>query len=136
METSTLRWIVLVVLLAHGIGHILGFLESWTNIPAGFTEQPWLLSSGVTMEGNVGRAFGLLWLVALVAFLGAVFGLYTHQEWWRTLALAAAFISLFAILPWWNSVTAGARIRAVLVDLAVIVALLPGWGAQIAESLR
>lgn len=136
MDSSVLRWAIIVVLLAHGIGHIMGFLESWTTIPMGFTNQPWLLSNSVTIESAVGRAFGLLWLVAMIAFLGAVFGLFAHQEWWRTLAIAAAFISLMAILPWWNTVTAGARWGAVLVDAAILLALLPTWGEQIARSIR
>lgn len=135
MDIGVVRWLIIVVLLAHGIGHIMGFLESWTSIPAGFTDQPWVLSSGVTIESTVGRVFGLLWLAAMTAFVGAVIGLFTHQEWWRSLAIAAAFLSLLAILPWWNTVTAGARVGAVLVDIVVIVALLPGWGAQIAQSV-
>jgi hypothetical protein len=136
MDSNILRWAIIVVLLAHGIGHIMGFLESWTTIPMGFTNQPWLLSNSVTIESAAGRAFGLLWLVAMIAFLGAVFGLVTHQEWWRTLAIAAAFISLMAILPWWNTVTAGARWGALLVDAAILLALLPTWGEQIARSIR
>jgi hypothetical protein len=136
MDGGILRWVVIVVLLAHGIGHILGFLESWTSIPAGFTNQPWLLSSGVTMESGVGRAFGLLWLVAMIAFIGAALGLLTGQEWWRTLAIAGAFISLFAILPWWNTINSGARIGAVAVDVAILIALFPSWGEQIARTLQ
>jgi cytochrome c biogenesis protein CcdA len=136
MDSNILRWVIIVVLLAHGIGHIMGFLEAWTTIPAGFTNQPWLLSDSVTIESAIGRVFGLLWLAAMIAFLGALFGLYTHQEWWRTLAIAAALISLIAIVPWWNTVTAGARFGAVLVDVLIILALFPTWGEQIVRSIE
>ena len=136
MDNIFLRWEIIIVLLAHGIGHILGFLEAWTSIPAGFNNQPWVLSNTVTIESPIGRAFGLLWLIALIAFLGAVFGLLGHQEWWRSLAVMAAFTSLIAILPWWNTVTPSARFGAVVVDIVVIVALLPAWGAEIAHRLQ
>jgi len=136
MDNTILRWCVILVLLAHGVGHILGFLVSWTSISAGFAHQPWVLSDGITIESPVGRAFGLLWLVAMIAFLGAGFGLLAHQDWWRFLAVAAAFISLVAILPWWNTVTPGARIGAVMVDILIIAVLLPGWGEEIAQSIQ
>jgi len=72
----------------------------------------------------------------MIAFLGAGFGLLAHQDWWRFLAVAAAFISLVAILPWWNTVTPGARIGAVMVDILIIAVLLPGWGEEIAQSIQ
>lgn len=130
-----LRWAVIAVLLLHGVGHIMGFLAAWTTIPVGFTSSSWMLSNNVTVQSAVGRAFGILWLVALVAFLGATFGLVTHQAWWRTMAVAAAFISLVAIVPWWNTVTPGSRMGAFVVDLVLIVGLLPAWGEQIAQRL-
>lgn len=132
---NILRWVVIIVLLAHGIGHIMGFLAAWTTVPMGFTDRPWLFSDTITVESAVGRAFGLLWLVAMIAFLGAAFGLIGHQVWWRPLLIAAAVISLAAILPWWNTVTAGPRFGAVLVDLAILIALLPPWGLQIEQAI-
>lgn len=136
MDTNhLLRWAIIVVLLAHGVGHMMGFLAAWTTIPMGFNTNPWLLSSHVTVQSAVGRAFGLLWLVALVGFVGATIGLITDQGWWRGLAIAAAFISLVAIVPWWNTVTPGSRLGAVLVDVVIIAALLPAWGDQIVQRL-
>lgn len=132
---NILRWVVIIVLLAHGIGHIMGFLAAWTTVPMGFTDRPWLFSDTITVESAVGRAFGLLWLVAMIAFLGAAFGLIGHQVWWRPLLIAAAVISLAAILPWWNTVTAGPRFGAVLVDLVILIALLPPWGLQIEQAI-
>jgi hypothetical protein len=134
MDNNLVRWVLVILLLAHGVGHIMGFLAAWTDVPMGFNNRPWLLSQGVTIDGGVGRAFGLLWLVALIAFVGGALGLVGHQDWARPLLVAAAFISLIAILPWWNTVTAGARTGAILVDLAVIFALLPPWGDQIMRS--
>lgn len=94
-----LRYIIAMVLIGHGIGHVMGFLEAWTTVSVGFSNQPWLLSSGITIDSPVGRAFGLLWLVAMIGFVGAGLGLLFHQAWWQPLAIAAAVISLVVILP-------------------------------------
>lgn len=126
---------IIAVLILHGIGHIMGFLESWTSIPAGFTDAPWILSNAVTIESTVGRVWGIIWLVAGAAFVVAGVGLINHQDWWRTLVIAAAFISLIAIVPWFNTVPAGAKFGAVLVDLVVIFGLLPPWGEQVMRSI-
>jgi cytochrome c biogenesis protein CcdA len=135
MENHLLRWAIIIVVLAHGIGHIMGFMAAWTNVPMGFTDRPSLLGDTLTLESAVGRAFGLLWLVAMIAFLGSVYGLAAHQDWWRVLMIAAAFISLVAILPWWNTVTPGPRFGATLVDVIIIAALLPSWGEQIVRAI-
>ncbi len=135
MDNNLLRWVLAIVLLAHGVGHVMGFVASWTTVPMGFTDRPWLLSDAITVHSTVGRVFGLLWLVAMGAFLVGVYGLIGHQVWWRPLLIAAALISLFVILPWWNTVTPGSRIGAAVVDVVVLVALLPPWGEQIAQTL-
>lgn len=131
-----LKYIIALVLIVHGMGHVMGFIESWTKISVGFSEQPWLLSGGVTMESPVGRAFGLLWLVAMIGFVGAGLGLLFYQEWWPPLAVVAAVISLVAIIPWWKTVTPGSGVGATLVDLLVLVALLLPWGDRIVQAIH
>lgn len=133
---AALKYIVAVVIIAHGIGHVMGFLAAWTDVPMGFTDSPWVLSQDVSVQGPVGRAFGLLWLVALIGFAGAGLGLLAGQDWWRWLAVAASVVSIVVILPWWNTVNPSARTWALLVDLIVLVALVPGWGEQVVQSLR
>ena len=131
-----LRNLVAVVLIAHGLGHTMGFLAAWTNVPVGFTEQPWLLPGDFAIDSAVGRAFGLLWLVAMVGTVGAGMGLIGRQPGWPQLAVAASVISLVAILPWWGTVTPGSRLWAALFDVAVIVALAFPWGERVAAALR
>lgn len=135
MDNNLLRWVVLIVLLAHGIGHIMGFMAAWTNVPMGFTDRPSLLSDTLTLESAVGHIFGLLWLVAMFAFLVSGYGLATHQAWWRTLVIAAALLSLVVILPWWNTVTPGPRFGATLVNVVILIALLPPWGEQVIQAV-
>ncbi len=117
-----LRFLLAAPLFVHGLAHISGFLASWTSSDAGFTDRPWIFSSGVGMHSPLGRIFGLMWLVAVIGMVAAAAGLVLRQDWWLSLAIAAAALSLVVILPWWNSVPPGARIGAAF-DLLVILVL-------------
>lgn len=130
------RLIIALVLILHGIGHTMGFFASWTSVPMGFRDQPWIFSGDIIMSSDVGRAFGLLWLVALIGFVGSGLGLLFNYDWWKSLAIASSVISLIVIIPWWNTVATGAQIAAVLVDVIVIMVLSLPIGDRLIESLR
>jgi hypothetical protein len=131
-----LRYLVALLLLLHGAGHVMGFLASWTTLPMGFTDQPWILPGDAAVQGAVGRAFGLLWLVAMIATMGAAIALLLHQPLWRPLSISASVISLVAIVPWWNTVPAGPRFGAVSFDVVVIAALSFPWRDAIVRAVE
>lgn len=116
------RVVLAAALMAHGLGHISGFLAAWTRVDVGFRDRNWLFSSGVTMKSGIGRLFGLIWLLAMVALTGSGAGLILRQAWWPTLALAGSILSLVSIIPWWNAVVPGAKVGAAF-DLFLIVVL-------------
>jgi len=122
-------------LIAQGLGHSLGFLAGWTRLSAGSNDRPWLFSSSIFYAGWVGRLFGLLWLVAGLAFLTAGFGIIFQSPVWTSYALVGASLSLISILPWWRTVISGPRHLAALVDLLVFVGLALPWGSLISASL-
>jgi uncharacterized membrane protein YphA (DoxX/SURF4 family) len=134
---NILRYVLALALIMHGVGHVMGFIAAWTpTIEVGFSSAPSILWSGATVESAVGKAFGLLWLVACVGSVGAGFGLLFGHEWWRALAVASAFISLAAIVPWWNTVPAGARFGGVVFDLVIIALLLFPWSQRITTTFQ
>ena len=133
---NILRWVIALAFIGHGIGHVGGFLTAWTNLPMGFTEQPWVLPGDVLMKSPLGRAFGLLWLVALVFLVGAGLGLLLRRTWWPTVGIIGAVLSLVVIVPWWNTAVPGARYGGTLFNLLVLVALLLPWGDRIIEAVR
>jgi len=116
-----------LTLLGHGIGHVMGFLASWTDLPMGFTKSPWIFSRDIAIQSSVGRAFGILWLISMGAFIAAAIGLITGQPWWTTVAIIASVLSLSAFIPWWNTFTPGSKQAAILVDVVVIAVLLGPW---------
>ncbi len=129
-----LRIAVAITLLGHGIGHVVGFLGSWTNSRLGFPEfafnqSPWILPGEVFMQSAVGKVFGIFWLISMGGFFAAAIGLIMGRSWWTTIAVIASFLSLLAVIPWWNTFTPGimSKRSAVLVDIIVIAALLGPW---------
>jgi len=127
-----LQYLVMIVLMAHGIGHVTGIMRSWTSIEVGFSDKPWILGGNHTMESTVGKAWGVLWLVALFAFLGSGISVAMGSESWRYTALIGSVFSILAIVPWWNTVMTGAK-AGVILDLAIILVLLLPWGEKITD---
>lgn len=131
-----LRLIVAIILVMHGLGHVMGFSAAWTPAKMGLSDRPWIFSPGITIDTPVGQAFGLLWLVAMVGFVASGLGLLFSQGWWPQLAIASAVVSLVAVLPWWETVPPGARYGAVLADLLVLALLLGPWSERVLRALQ
>jgi hypothetical protein len=130
-----LRWLTALALLMHGAGHIAFFFAAWTPIDMGFGDSPWLLPGGFTVDSVMGKAAGLLWLAAMLGFVGAALGLIGRRDWWPRLAVAAAVISLVVLLPWWSVIDPSTRMWALLADMAVIAAFGPPWRVRVVEAL-
>jgi hypothetical protein len=115
VSNETLRYVVIIVILLHGLGHVGG---PW------FFDRSWL-SPGLA-QGALRWVFIVLWLVAMVGFVGAAIGILLQGTWWRTLAVAAAAISLPVTLLFMGGTAAPNKLACVVVDVAILVALL--WG--------
>jgi hypothetical protein len=132
LNLSHLGWLLLAVpLVVHGAAHLSGLIAPFTRRDVGFAERPWIFAHGVTPHSAIGRAFGLVWLVAAVTLVISGLGLLLGQVWWAVAALAAATLSLAAIVVWWRAVPAGAKAGAVF-DLLVLLAALQPTQALIA----
>ena len=125
-----LKVIIGVVLIAHGIGHVLGWFPilGWAR-SAGWTGESWLLS-GAVGSGITNVVAFTLWGVAMVGFvlvgLG-VLGLPVPVAWLRPLAVLAAVASLLAVGLFWESIPAmSGRIGSIAIDVIVLWAVLVG----------
>jgi hypothetical protein len=135
-----MKYAVAFLLIMHGLAHVTGILGAWASGEQGFQDEAWILSRGITARSMVGQVWSLLWLVALIGFVGAGIGILlgsgaASTPWWPALTTTAAAVSLAAIVPWLRVVPPGAWAGALL-DLVILVALLPPWSDQVVAALR
>ena len=122
-----IKIVIAVVLLAHGIGHVLGPLQvlKVTQVNPTWAGDSWLLT-GVTGQ-TVSNVIGLvLWVGAMVGFVAAsavVMG-WLPASWWVPLAVVSSVVSLVAIVLFPTAFPMTSTVGAVVVDVAVLVAVL------------
>lgn len=122
-----LKLLIGVVLLAHGIGHVLGLFPVFGYAPTSplpkWTGESWLLPSA--QPGLHHLVGGALWTLAFVGFIllaAIVFG-WLAEAWWQPLAIAAAAASMLALAVFPAGFPSAVNlIGAAVVDLVVLVA--------------
>jgi hypothetical protein len=130
-----LRYLIAIVLFAHGVGHLLFLANSW-GYWKGDEGRSWLFSSVLGVGQVVEGIVGLLWLIPLIGFVVVSWGYLAHQGWWPQLALASAAISLVMIILWWGSLVPGSAFFALVFDIAVILIVLWQLWSGAAPSAR
>jgi hypothetical protein len=123
MSGSIWRVILSLVLLAHGIGHVLFLAPCLGFAQWGQSAHSWLVTR-ILGEAPT-RVFGsLLWLVVIAGFMAAGIGLLGQHAWWRMLAAGSAGVSMLALLLFAGSIGTQPLLSAALMDIAILVALL------------
>lgn len=112
--------LLILVVLMHGIGHVLFLVPLFTNNNWGQSTQSWLVGSD-TLAKIVGS---IIWIAAIIAFLGVTYGMVSEQAWWRTTAIGASLISAIGIVLFWRNPVSSSAIFALITDIAIIIALV------------
>jgi hypothetical protein len=129
MSLPTLRILIAVVLIAHGLGHALGMMSAAGLELTQFHSSKSWLRTGI-LGSKAGRVIEfLIFISALLGFAGGGLGLLgwqVPQEMWQQLTVVAAILSLVGLVlfphafPTLFPNVAG----ALAVDIAVLVCLL------------
>ncbi len=80
------RILVAIMLLMHGVSHVIWFLAAWTSVRTGVGNGKWILPGEITIRGRVGKALGLLALVVVAVFATAGLMLLAGLEDWNGIA--------------------------------------------------
>lgn len=124
MNPDLIRLVVGGVVGAHGVGHVMGWIQAWGIARIeGTSSRSWLFTD-LLGDGTTRALGGALWLAPTLGFVIAAAGLFTGQSWWRPVALGSAVVSLAAIALFWDALPMGSRIGAIGVNLAVVAGLL------------
>jgi hypothetical protein len=129
------RIVIALLLLVHGlISGAIGFGSFGSTSAVGLANPSWLswwptkmgqswLLTTLGMENRIVFGFiGLLWLVAMICFVAAGFGLLgivVPREWWRGLAIAGALVELPVLVLLFHPL----YVPATFIDAGIIVAL-------------
>lgn len=126
MSSGLIKIVAAVVLIAHGIGHVLGL---WAAIGKSMTEtqssRSWLLSP--VLGGTIPQIIMfILFLAALIGFIGAGLGIFdwlVPADRWLDWAVWASFLSIAALVlfPRGFPTLFPNVIGALLVDVVVLV---------------
>ncbi|MGD8602976.1 MAG: hypothetical protein PVF49_00240 [Anaerolineales bacterium] len=126
MSSDIVRLIVAVVFIGHGIGHGLGIWAALGNSLTKYhSSSSWLL--GRLLGERISRVFMLLlFLAAMVGFVGAGLGLFdwlVSSHVWLNWAVWASILSIAALLlfPKGFPTVIPNVIGALLVDAAVLI---------------
>ena len=123
MSNDLLRAVLAIVVLAHGIGHVLFAPMAYSAMRIPTSGQSWLLTGflgkGLTDVLATGVALGLV-----VAFSVAAYGLFTQATWWRGLLVVASILSIGLIALFWDGLPTSSAFFAIAFDVLVLVALL------------
>jgi hypothetical protein len=115
-----IRIILSIILGGHGIGHILFLVPLLGIADWGQSTRSWLL----TNEGVARLVGSLLWLIAIVGFCTAVYGLWNQLGWWRNATILAAVLSTIGLVIFWSNPVTSPVISALVINVVVLGTLL------------
>jgi hypothetical protein len=110
-----IRIVVAIVLIGHGLVHLLGFVVPWQL--ATLEEMPYktTLLAGALDVGTTGiRVVGLLWLLAAIGFVVAGVAVFALRSWWGAVTLGVALFSLVLCILGWPDTRFGLLVNLVI----------------------
>src|SRR5262245_36004417 len=86
-----------VLMLMHGVAHMVGFAGAW-KLKAGIPYKTTILAGHLTL-GDAGiRAFGIAWALVAVAFAVTGAAALSNRSWWIPATLIVTVASLMLTL--------------------------------------
>ena len=116
---TMLRWIVAVVVVLHGLIHLLGAAKGlgWADV--------------TQLKEPISTAMGVAWLAAAVLVVLAGVLLIIRARWWWVVGAVAVVASQTVILTLWSDAKAGTVANVIL-----LVAVVYGYASQGPASYR
>ena len=122
-----MRIVLAVLLLAHGIAHLPGFLVNWQL--RSFAEMPYrttVLGGSVDVGDGGIKTIGLAWLALSVLFVIAMGATLMRATWWQPSVYAAVGLSTVLCVVGWPDARLGLVANAVIL-LLLVAGVRAGW---------
>ncbi|MFC1654187.1 ABC transporter permease [Myxococcota bacterium] len=121
------RWITYasaIFLALHGLVHLMGFLVYLRITEMKDLPYKTTLLGGRWEAGEAGmRVFGIIWLLPLIGFALAAYGLFADNSWWRPVLIGTTLISLALTGLDYKAAYAGAIINGVILGVTILYPL-------------
>ena len=122
-----MRWVVVVVLVIHGLIHLLGFAKAFGLAEMNQLSQP------------IGRSMGLVWVGAAVMMVAASVAFIAAPRWFWFVGACALVLSQWAIFASWSDAKVG-TLANVLFLVTVVFRFAshgpPSLRQEFAETVR
>ena len=86
------RFILVLAVFAHGVGHVLFLAPALGVAGWGRTTRSWLLD-GPFGDGPVRAVAALIWLAVILGYLAGLYGFFAQTSWWQGVLLSASELS-------------------------------------------
>ncbi len=111
-----------VVLIAHGVIHLIGFVVPWQLASLeGFAYRTTLLGGTLDVGSAGARAVGVIWLLIAVGFVVAGIAVRRGDSWALNLTVALAFGSLVVCVLGLPDAAAGIAVNVAILGVAAYV---------------
>ena len=114
-----LRIVFLVIVLLHGLIHLMGFVKEWKLAPVSQLSGQTL----IPLSAAGAKIAGAFWLLACLGFLWAGVAFLLKKESWWVIAALAVLVSQLLIILYWPDAKAGT-----VANIIVLLGLLPAYG--------
>jgi hypothetical protein len=116
-----MRIVLALLLVAHGIAHLPGFLVDWQL--RSFPELPFrttIFGGALDLGASGIKIVGATWLVLAAAFVAAAAGVVVRAPWWLPVGYASVAGSLLLAAAGWPEARFGLLANALIVAVIAI----------------
>jgi len=104
-----------ILLLLHGLAHLVGFLVPWQLTKGSRTGYKTTIVGGRDVGASGMRLIGIFYLLLAVAFVAMAIGSYLGTPWARQGTLFVAGMSLFMCVVNWPETRVGLIVNVVII---------------------
>ncbi len=127
-----LRLLLVVIIIVHGLIHLLGFVKEWQ-----LAKVPQLTGKTlIPIPGSLARPMGLLWLIVSCLFIGAMIAFLLKKEWWWLVAAPALLLSQVLIVLYWQDAKFGTIANVLLLPIVVVAGAIWNFYGRVDRELQ
>ena len=131
---TILREGLALLLLAHGVAHLPGFLAAWRLVEIPQLPHTTTVFGGMLDIGHVGiRAVGILWLMVGAASVTAASAVLLRSGWAPAFVSIVLALSTVLCIAGWPAARLGLLANVVIAGLALLVFRLGVFGTGLAS---